>query len=72
MDVNTRTTSEMIMVMRAVKNDSVKLNSNQLLDQITRGLVRTIVGFAIIGHRRSTRCVRVSVELNRIMIDSVA
>ena len=41
-------------MMRAVKNDSVKVNS-----EFTRGLVRTIVGFAIIGHRRSTRWVRI-------------
>ena len=52
MGVNTRTTSKMVMVMRAVKNDSLKLHSNQLLDQITKGLVRTIVGQVEQNHDR--------------------
>ena len=48
MDIKTRTTGEVIMVMRAVKNDSSELILNQLLNKFRRGLVSTIVGFAII------------------------
>ena len=72
MDVNTKTTNEMIMVMKALKNDSVKLNSNQFLNKFTRDLVRTIVGFAGIEDHWSlpvdSMHAGIPVKLNRIVI----